>query len=86
VDRATGSLSKINVDAALSKITSKGALAAVARSAEGTLLGTSVVVVEGLTNPEVLEALVCKEGLSLAADLLLAMFRVASDCLNVTKS
>jgi hypothetical protein len=28
----------------------------------------------------------CRDGLSLAADLLLARFRVASDCLNVIKS
>jgi hypothetical protein len=45
----------------------------------------SVVVVEGYTDPEVLEAMACREGLSLAADLLLARFRVASDCLNVIK-
>jgi hypothetical protein len=79
-------LSKINVDAALSKHTSKGALAAVARSAEGTFLGATVAVVEGFTDPEVLEAMACREGLSLAADLLLARFRVASDCLNVIKN
>jgi ribonuclease HI len=75
-------LSKINVDAALSKNTSKGALAAVARSADGTFLGASVAVVEGFTDPKVLEAMACREGLSLAADLLLARFRVASDCLK----
>jgi ribonuclease HI len=79
-------LAKINVDAALSKNTSKGALAAVARSVDGTFLGASVVVVEGFTDPEVLEVMACREGLSLAADLLLARFSVASDCLNVIKS
>jgi ribonuclease HI len=79
-------LAKINVDTALSKNTSKGALAAVARSADETFLGASVVVVEEFTDPEVLEAMACREGLSLAADLLLARFRVASDCRNVIKS
>jgi hypothetical protein len=43
-------LSNINVDVALSKNTSKGALAAVARSVKGTFLGALVVVVEGLSD------------------------------------
>jgi hypothetical protein len=69
---------KINVDAAVSK----NALAAVARSSEGAFLGASVVVVQGISDPEVLEALACREGLDLASDLLLKKVRVASDCLD----
>jgi hypothetical protein len=79
-------LSKINVDATVSKNSGQGALAAVARSTEGVFLGASVVVVQGISDPEVLEALACQEGLDLASDLLLTKFRVASDCLNVIKS
>jgi hypothetical protein len=45
-----------------------------------------VVVVQGISDPEVLEALACREGLDLASDLLLTKVRVASDCLNVIKS
>jgi hypothetical protein len=74
-------LSKINVDAAVSKNSSK-----VARSTEGGFLGASVVVVQGISDPKVLEALACREGLDLASDLLLTKFRVASDCLNMIKS
>jgi hypothetical protein len=44
------------------------------------------VVTQGLSDPEVLEALACREGLALASDLLLTKFRVASDCSNVIKS
>jgi hypothetical protein len=78
--------SKINVDAAMSKNSGHGALAAVARSSDGAFLGASVVVVQGISDPEVLEPLACREGLDLASDLLLTKVRVASDCLNVIKS
>jgi ribonuclease HI len=79
-------MSKRNVDAAVSKNSGHGALAAIARLTEGVFLGASVVAVQGISDPEVLEALACREGLALTSDLLLTNFRVASDCLNVIKS
>jgi hypothetical protein len=51
----------------------------------GNILGSLVGCGAGITDPEVLEALACRVDLSLAADLLLARFRVASDCLNMIK-
>jgi ribonuclease HI len=70
----------------VSKNSGQGALAAVARSSDRPFLGASVMVVQGISDPEVLEALACWKGLDLASDLLLTKVRVASDCLNVIKS
>ena len=41
---------------------------------------------EGLTDPETLEALACREGLALAVDLNLQRIYIASDCLNIIRS
>jgi hypothetical protein len=68
---------KINVDAALSKISRIGAVAAVARNETGEFLGASAVVVAGFSDAEQLEAMACREALALA---------VASDCLNVVRN
>jgi hypothetical protein len=92
---------KINVDAALSKNTRRAAVVAIARDGEGTFLDTSALVLEGLSEAEVAEALACHEGLALADDLgLLACHeglaladdlglqtvRVAMDCANAARS
>jgi hypothetical protein len=58
-------------------------VAAVARSATGDYLGGYAVLTTRISNPEVLEALAVREGLSLAQDLLLPRVRLASDCLTV---
>ncbi|TVU05993.1 hypothetical protein EJB05_49180, partial [Eragrostis curvula] len=59
-------LAKVNiVDAALSKNRSIAACAAVARSKTGEFLGASVVVMDGIMNAEVSEALACGEGTSM---------------------
>ena len=79
-------VSKVNVDAATSKNSSISAIAAVARRADGLFLGASTVVMNGLTDPETLEALACREGLALAADLNLLKVRLASDCSNVIRN
>jgi ribonuclease HI len=79
-------LSKVNVDAALSKNSDKAAIAAVVRDEGGKFMGASVVVLEGVTDPEMLEALACRKGFAVAADLLLPRFRVASDCSNAVRS
>ncbi|OEL30990.1 hypothetical protein BAE44_0007990 [Dichanthelium oligosanthes] len=40
----------------------------------------------GVSDSETMEALVCREGLALASDLLLCKARVASDCVNIVRS
>jgi len=62
---------KINVDVALAKNSGVVAAAAVARDIVGKFLGASVVVMEGLLEPNTVEAIACKEGLALASDLVL---------------
>jgi hypothetical protein len=41
---------------------------------------------EGMKDPETLEAMACWEGMALASNLLLQQFRMASDCSNVVQS
>jgi len=77
---------KVNVDAALSKNSDIAAMAAVARNETGMFLGASALVVEGITSPEVAEAMACREGLALASDLDLQKIRIATDCVNVVKN
>jgi ribonuclease HI len=78
--------SKINVDAAVAKSEAKGAVAAVCRASNGTYLGASAMVYEGITDPRCLEALACREALDIADDLLVGPVQVASDCLEVVNA
>ncbi|CAA0830025.1 Unknown protein [Striga hermonthica] len=41
---------------------------------------------EGISSPEVAEAIACREGLALARDLGMLNITIASDCANVVKS
>jgi hypothetical protein len=77
---------KINVDAALSKNTRRATVVAIARDGEGTFLDASALVLDGLSEAEVAEALACHEGLALADDLGLQTVRVAMDCANAARS
>lgn len=77
---------KINVDAAISKNLSKASVAAVARDEDGNFLGASALVLEGCTDAEIAEVVACREGLALASDLGIQIFRVASDCSNAVRS
>jgi ribonuclease HI len=77
---------KINVDAAISKNTGRAAAAAVARDGAGVFQGASVLVTQGITDPETMEAIACSEGLALASDLAIRRFRMASDNINVVRS
>ena len=61
-------------------------MAAVARDISGFFLGASTVVFTGVSDPETLEILACREGLALASDLLISKARVASDCVNAVNS
>lgn len=76
---------KINVDGAVAKTESKGAVGAVCRNDQGLFLGASAITIDGITNPEVLEAMACAEALSLASDMQLNNIQVSSDCLSVIK-
>jgi len=78
-------LVKINVDAAVSKNSSKAVAAAIARDVVGNFLGASALVIRGLSDPETVEAIACKEGLALASDLMVQHFRLASDNVNVIR-
>lgn len=42
--------------------------------------GSSAVIIEGLTDPEILKPIVCHEGLALAADLSLTHIKIATNC------
>jgi len=77
---------KINVDAAPAKNTTKFTMAAVARDEDGYFLGASALVMEDITDPEMAEAMACREGMALASDLVLQKFKLASDCLNMVQN
>lgn len=62
-------VSKVNVDGVVSRNGTRGSFTAVARNSLGVYLGSSLVLVEGLRTPEILETMACREGLALAADL-----------------
>jgi hypothetical protein len=79
-------VAKVNVDAAVSRRQDHGVIAAVARRADGEYLGASAVLLHGMSDPEVLEALAVREGTNLALDLSLQRIRVASDCLSVVNA
>jgi hypothetical protein len=79
-------VAKINVDATVSKNSDHGSAAAVARDESGRFPGVSALVIEGITELELLEALACREGMSLAKDLFLHKIKLASDFANVVRS
>ena len=77
---------KVNVDAALSKNSSTMTMAAVARDEAGRFQGASVVVMQGISDPETAEVMACREGLALASDLMLRKVRIATDCENAVRN
>jgi hypothetical protein len=77
---------KVNVDAAVAKTSDKGAVAAVARESNGRFIGCSILTVEGLTDPAILESMACREALALSSDLNVNRIKVATDCLEVANS
>jgi hypothetical protein len=52
----------------------------------GIFLGALGVVLDGITEPEIAEVMACREGLALAADLMLTLVRLALDCANAIRS
>jgi ribonuclease HI len=79
-------MQKINVDAALSKNTGFASAVAIERDAADNFLGVSTFVLEGISDPETMEALACRERLSLAMDLNIQRFSLACDSKNVIRS
>ena len=51
-----------------------------------THCGQTCWVLQGISDPAVLEALACREALALASDLHVRKIKVASDCLEVINS
>ena len=76
----------MNVDAAISKNMRRASVAAIAHDPVGIFPGASGVILDGITKPEIAEVIACREGLALAADLLLTSLRLASDCVNAIRS
>ena len=79
-------LYKINTDAAVDRVGSKGAIAAVCRGNQGEFIAASAMVIPNITEPETLEAMACLEALALAQDCAIRRIKVASDCLGVVKN
>ena len=74
---------KINVDTVVAKTGSGGAVGAICRSETGLYMGASSLTIPGISDPAVLEAMACREALSLARDLHLSCITVSTDCLAV---
>lgn len=77
---------KINVDAAVSRSENRGVVAAICRSGDGNYMRSSVLACSGISDPPTLEAIACREGLALAADLQLGKCVLSSDCLEAINS
>jgi ribonuclease HI len=77
---------KINTDAAISKDSGRGAATAIARDEVGNFMGASALVIAGISEPETMEAIAYREGLSLASDLQLNRVKLVSDCANIVWS
>jgi hypothetical protein len=79
---------KINVDAVISTNHNIGTAAAVCRDSNGAYLGSSMLVIHGLLDPRTLEVIACREGLSLAQDLGIAIptcrFRLQTGSISYT--
>nr|TKW02915.1 hypothetical protein SEVIR_7G031100v2 [Setaria viridis] len=69
-------LVKINVDATTSKNSSMAVTTAMVRDVAGNFLGASALVIHGLSDAKIVEAIVCREGLALASDLMVQHFRL----------
>ena len=48
-------------------------------------MGALAIIVSGLTDPGILEALACREALTLSQDLHIRRVSIASDCLRLVR-
>jgi hypothetical protein len=55
---------KINVDATLSKNVFMASAAAIARDEDGRFMGALALVLWGIVDPEMMESITCREGIS----------------------
>lgn len=60
-----------------------GSAAAVCRDSNGNFLCSSALVIEGLDDPAILEAIACREGIALAEDLNVQNIVIACDSKQV---
>jgi len=63
----------------------EGIYNAICRDSTGKYLGSSAIKCQGVTDPTLLEALPCREALSLALNLSLEYIQIALDCQDVVK-
>ena len=61
-------------------------VAVIARDEAGTFLGPSAIVMEGVSDPKMVETLACREGLALVSDLMLRKVKIATECTNIAKN
>ena len=73
---------KFDTDAALGKTVGKTTVAVIARHQDGSYLGASSPVIEGIMDPEVMEAITVREALALVEDIGCMTIHVASNCLR----
>ena len=76
-------LVKINVAVGVSVQHNVGTATATYRDRDGSYLGSLVLVIQGIADPATLEALACRESLSLAQDFSMHHLQIASDCKQV---
>ena len=76
-------VAKIHVDAGVPRPPRGGTAAAVCRDDQGVFLGSSALVIQGINDPAILEAIACREALTLAEDLNIQSFVIASDAKQV---
>lgn len=84
VDSTVG-LVKFNTDAEVSRVGERGAIVVVCRDETRMYLGASVIYT-GISDSSTLEALACREALSLVYDLGVHHLYIVSDCLSVIKN
>jgi hypothetical protein len=74
---------KVKVDGAVGNSSNHGSVSDIHIDTQGNYLGSSTQVFVGVTNPTTLEALACREAMSLSFDLLQTSTIVASNCKGV---
>ena len=65
LDPSPNGTKKMNTDATMSPTISRGAVGVICRDDHGVFEGASAVVIEGITDPEILEAFACSEATNL---------------------
>ena len=83
MDLSSGGFCQVECRCGVSSDHNCGTTAAICRDKDGSYLGSSVLVIQGLLDAATLEAIACREALSLAEDLNLKHLHIASDCIEV---